>query len=96
MPNSPISVGQPPFTRSEQRRTCDSSRRYDPTVPAPTEIFVPERQFPNGYRIEANQLIIQRDEENDDRSRLRLTASRKGRHTVCLSCSRNASPSSGG
>ena len=76
-----------------RRRDFELIFDADPTVPAPTEIFIPKRQFPNGYRVDAKNLIVHLDEKKGHSSRLRLTASRPGRHTVRVSYSRNTSPS---
>jgi hypothetical protein len=37
-----------------KRRTFDFVFQHDPTVTAPTEIFVPELQYPDGYEAEVS------------------------------------------
>ena len=51
----------------------------DPTIDAPTEIFVPKLQYPNGFRIETTGLDA---EEDTTRQLVRLRAKEPGEVTV--------------
>lgn len=47
-------AGEPLRMGFDRRRIFHLSFRGDPAVRAPTEIFVPEVQYPGGYRVEAS------------------------------------------
>jgi hypothetical protein len=51
----------------------------DPTIDAPTEVFVPRIQYPNGFRVEAPGLDI---EEDRSEQAVRLSAREPGEVTV--------------
>ena len=53
----------------------------DPDVAAPTEIFVPARRFPNGYRIDAPDLVR---EESSAADTVCLRALKRQRYTIHL------------
>ncbi|MFH1812531.1 MAG: cellulase family glycosylhydrolase [Pseudomonadota bacterium] len=53
----------------------------DPTIEAPTEIFIPRLQFPNGYRTECDDLTLT---SVDDPQRLLATATRQGTLRLAL------------
>ncbi len=44
-----------------KRRTFDFVFQHDPTVTAPTEIYVPEFQYPDGYEVEISDGEYQAD-----------------------------------
>lgn len=44
-----------------QCRVFEFEFRHDPEVAAATEIFVPELQYPQGYRVEVSDGAVERD-----------------------------------
>ena len=54
----------------------------DPDISAPTEIFVPNIQFPKGFRVEAPGLDVK---EDATRQRVFLTGRKPGEVTVRIS-----------
>jgi len=53
----------------------------DPGIEAPTEIYVPRLQFPDGFTVDAAGLEVETD---DEAQLLRLATQRAGRHTVTV------------
>jgi hypothetical protein len=71
-----------------KRRTFEFEFRHDPTVSAPTEIFVPNYQYPDGYVVEvsdgtheadrASQTLIYRHSMEQDIHHVRVRSPRRG------------------
>ncbi|MGK2870857.1 MAG: hypothetical protein ACSLFL_01220, partial [Alphaproteobacteria bacterium] len=65
----------------QRKRRFELGFEADPSLPAPTEIFIPHRQFPNGYRLDAPGLVAM-DQAVADAQSLRLLAHEKKLFTV--------------
>jgi hypothetical protein len=65
----------------QRKRGFELGFEADPSLSAPTEIFIPRRQFPNGYRLDAPGLVAM-DQAVADAQSLRLLAHEKRLFTV--------------
>ena len=71
------------------RKEFEFEFRHDTTITAPTELFVPNYQYPGGYAVEISdgsyeidrerQIVVYRHSEAQDVHTIRVTSSVSGR-----------------
>ena len=74
------------FSFDIKRRVFELEFRHDPAIDKPTEVFIPDYQYPRGYEVKlsdgsslhdtANQLMIYTHSRDRDEHTIRVTARR--------------------